>query len=619
MKSTKSDRDDSVSIPLLLLLSTVLMAVGLGCHPYYNTFYNAEEAYTVAWRDHRKLMRVFPDSLVVTPTDKMIAKYDRAVEKSLKMMDVYPRDKKYQDRAHFLMGQAAFYKKDFPVAIGRMYDLQTLWPNSRLVPLSRIYVAKAHIMMDNLGLAEEILLDLLKNHPELDKNQEITLLLAEIALRRGGLSQALGLLEGISRLSSLPLEKRLDIILKMADLNYELRQYDRALSLLRAAPRSRRHPYLMFRIDRSIYFCLDAVNSLDDALNHLTAMGKRRAYSKQRFEIMYYTARTLRRLGRIDEAIALLEEINEMCSAALEKGAGKADTMSLCGRSSYELAQIYSGLGDLDLAEAEFGEASKFGASLIGSQAAARFAALKRLRELRTPDSAGKIPPAARYSAAEIFRFELETPDSAYIYYLELAADTAADSTYRPRSLLAAAFTARDGLKNEALADSLLRVVAAEYGSTEYARRAQIELDVEVTVVTRRETAERDFRAAETMTESNMVEAVKAFYGVYQQYPDLGIAPKSLYAAAWYTDNALHKNRAAMTLYEELCAKYPESDYCKTAAAPRLAVARDSINVRKRRRTAAGGGLEGAVIELDDANEADSGKAKDAEPAKSPP
>jgi TolA-binding protein len=591
-----------------------IIVSGVGCHPYFNTFYNAEEAYMVAWRDHKKLMRVFPDSLVVTPTEQIAAKYDRAVAKSLKMMEVYPRDKKHQDRAHFLMGKAAFYKKDFPVSVGRMHDLQTQYPESRFVPESWIYVAKAHIMMDNLALAEEILADLLKKYPELDKNQEITMLLVEIALRRGGRSQALLLLENMSKLSSLPIEKRLDIILKMADLNYELKYFDKALGLLRNAPRSRKHPFLMFRVDRSIYFCLDAMDSLDAALAHLAVMRKSRMYAGQRYEIMYYTAHTLRRMGRVDEAIALLEEINGICAGALKKDGGKADTMSLCGRASYELALIYLGAGDLDLAEAEFGEASKFGAATMGGQAAARFAALKKIRELRKPDSTGKVPASARYSVAEIFRFELEAPDSAYAHYLALSADTAVDSTYRPRSLLAAAFVARHDLGKEAGSDSLFNIIISEYGGTEYARRAQIELDVEVTAVTRREMAERDYRAAETQMESDPVGAVKAFYGVYQQYSDMDIAPKSLYAAAWYTDNALHKNGAAMTLYEELCDKYPESTYCKTAAAPRVALARDSIEVRKRRRAASG---DGGAVELDDGGGADSVKAKVVEPADS--
>ena len=363
------------NIKLYGILSALALSslLALSCHPYYNTFYNAEEAYQTAWRDHRKFMRVFPDSLVVTPPERSIAKYDRAVAKSLKMMEVYPRDTKHQDRAHFLMGRAAFYKKDFPVAVGRMRDLQTLYPESRLVPLSQIYVAMSHIMMDNLTIAEEILLELMQSHPELDRHQEITMLLVEIAMRRGGRSQALGLLEGISG-RSLPLEKRLDVILRMADLNYELGQYEKALNLLRHAPRSRRHPYLMFRVDRSIYFCLDATGALEAALSHLTVMRRNRKYAEQRYEIVFYTAMTLRRLGRMDEAVALLDEIKEMC--AKDKGGGeKADTMSLCGRAYYELALIYRERGQHDMAEAALEEAAKYTGTPTGGKAAARLAA----------------------------------------------------------------------------------------------------------------------------------------------------------------------------------------------------------------------------------------------------
>jgi len=564
------------------LLAVLALLALTGCHPYYNTFYNAEEAYMSAQRKHRKLMRVFPDSLVVTPTAEMKGKYDRAVEKSLKMMEVYPRDRKHQDRAHYLMGRAAFYKKDFPVSLGRMRDLQVNYPDSRLVPPSMIYVAKAHIMMDNLALAEEILMELLKEHPQLDKNYEITMLLVEIAMRRGGRSHALGLLEGMRKSSSLPLERRLEIILRMADLNYELRQYDNALTLLRSAPRSKKYPLLMYRIDRSIYFCLDAMDSFDAALNHLAGMQRNRRYADQKYEIMYYTALTLRRMGRADEAIALLEEIRGMCGRL----AGKADTLSLCGQTSYALAEIYQDRGEYAKAEAAFEEAARIlGAA---SRASMRLWALNRLKELRKPDPSGNVPAEARYSIAELFRFELESPDSAYIYYIELAADTAAADSIRPRSLLSAAFVARYQLGNTKRADSLFNVVVSEYGGTEYARRAQIELDVEITVITARELAEREFRNAESMLENNPVEAVKAFYNVYLDHPGMDdVAPRSLHAAAWYTDNLLGRNRAAMILYEELCEKYPESGYCKTSAAARLGIARDSIEVRRKRREAA--------------------------------
>jgi len=570
-------------LPVLCpVLFVMLLLAAAGCHPYFNTFYNAEEAYQVAQRDHRKLMRVFPDSLVVTPSEGMVKQYDRAIEKSLKMMDVYPKDKKRQDRAHFLMGKAAFYKKDFPVAVGRMRDLQADYPQSPLVPESWVYVAKSHIMMDNLAIAEEILQRLLREHPQLDRNQEVTMLLVEIAMRRGGRAQALALLEAIRR-GSLPLEKRLDIVLRMADLNYDLRQYQKALDLLRGAPRSKKHPYLMYRIDRSIYFCLDAMDSLEPALAHLTVMQRNRAYADQRYEIAYYRAVALRRLGRADEAIAVLEEIRKVCG---KQAGGKADTASLCGRASYELARIYLERGEYDKAALALEEAGRASESPVASSASARLWALKRLKELRTPDSSGRVSAEARYSVAELFRFELETPDSAYSYYMELSSDTAAADSVRPRSLLAAAFVARYQMENAARADSLLAVVAAEYDGTDYARRAQIEMDIEVTVVTTREKAEREFRSAEALMENDAVEGVKAFYNVYTQYPDMEIAPRSLHAAARYTESALGKNMAAMTLYEELCEKYPESVYCKTGASPRLATARDSIAVRRKRREA---------------------------------
>jgi len=558
----------------IILAGVILTAA---CHPYYNTFYNAEEAYVIAHRKHRKVMRDFPDSLVVTPSDEMAAGYDRAIEKSLKMMDIYPKDRKYKDKAHFLMGKASFYKKDFPVTLGRMRDLQDEYPQSPLIPESHIYVAKSHIMMDNLAIAEEVLLKLLEDYPALDKNQEITMLLVEIAMRREGRSHALGLLEGI-RLSSLPIEKRIEIILKMADLQYELKQYVKALGLLRGAPRTKKLPFLMYRTDRAIYHCYDAMDSLDAALTHLWGMHRNRLYREHRYEILYYRAVTLRRLGRTDEALALLDEISRMCNRA-----GKGDEDGLCGRAHYEMANIYLLKGDLDLAMAAFELASQSEMSGMSDKAMARMMALKRLRELRTPDSSGNIPVGARYGIAEIFQFELEAPDSAYNYYMQLSGADA-DSSVRPRAVLMAAMLARDKLHDAATADSLFRVVLKDYEGTAYARRAQIELDVEVTVVLRRELAEREFRSAEALMEADMVEAVKAFYNVYKLYHELDIAPKSLYAAAWYTDNNLQKNRAAMTLYEELCEKYPESKECKTGAQPRLSVARDSIEVRKKRR-----------------------------------
>jgi tetratricopeptide (TPR) repeat protein len=257
----------------------------------------------------------------------------------------------------------------------------------------------------------------------------------------------------------------------------------------------------------------------------------------------------------------------------------------LCGRAAYELANIYLARGDLDKAMEAFAEAGGSRDSSLAKKGNAKLAALEKLGKLRQPDSTGKVPAAARYAIAELFQFDLEAPDSAYYYYTELASAPDADSLVRPRAMLMAAIVARSGLRDAAKADSLFDLVIKKYEGTEFARRAQIEKDVEVTVVTPREAAERDFRAAEALTETDMVAAVKALYAVYKEHPGIeDVAARSLYAAAWYTDNNLHRKRAAMTLYEELCEKFPETDLCKLNAKPRITVARDSMEVRRKRR-----------------------------------
>ncbi len=537
------------------------------------------------------MLKKFPDSLVVTPSPQMVKNYDRAIEKSLKMMEVYPRDKKLQDRAYFLMGKAAFYKKDYKQTISRMRDLQAQFPLSPLVPESYLFVAKAYIQDENLGLAEEILQTVLEKYPYLDDNQQVTLLLVEIAIRREGRSQAIGLLEKV-RASSLSEEKRLGILLKMADLQFDLKQYSKSYALLRTAHRSNKYPVLMYRLDRSIYFCYDAMDSLSQALKHVDGMIKNRMYREYQDQILFYKGMTLSRLGRIDDAINIFIRIVGTDSLAIA-----SDTTGLKGRAHYELAQLYRiNRGDYQSAMAAYQAASKSRDSLIARPASRKMKALEMLFALRS-DSTGAISSANRYSVGELFQFDLEMPDSALNQFLILCNDTSADSAIRPRALSMAAFIVRSDLKDTTRSDSLLKIVLNDYAGTEFARKAQEMMELPITVVTRQQEAEAKFREAENLyyKENNPVEAIKVYYDVAREYADLDLAPKSLYAAAWHTDNDLQKNRVAMKLYQELCDTYANSEYCIKYAQPRLSIAKDTIEARRIRREKAQAVMNGTT------------------------
>ena len=87
----------------LLLFAGLLLGTALQCSTYFNMFYNAEEAFQEGYRIHEKAMLNYPDSIVVMPGADVKAKYDRAIEKSVKVLDVFPKDKKWHEYAYFLL------------------------------------------------------------------------------------------------------------------------------------------------------------------------------------------------------------------------------------------------------------------------------------------------------------------------------------------------------------------------------------------------------------------------------------------------------------------------------------------------------------------------------------
>jgi TolA-binding protein len=79
------------------------------------------------------------------------------------------------------------------------------------------------------------------------------------------------------------------------------------------------------------------------------------------------------------------------------------------------------------------------------------------------------------------------------------------------------------------------------------------------------------------------VEAVEAHLRVYSKYPDCDAGPRSLYAAAWLSDNVTSSKDLAHFLYRKVCEKYPASAHCEQAAKPRLRAAMDSMLIARER------------------------------------
>ena len=220
---------------------------------YLNCFYNAKMAFNKAYKAHMKLKHEGADTTDELP-EEIKAGYERAINKTIKLVDVYPKRVKYHDDALFLKGKATYYKREYASAIRRLRQFQKEFPKSPFIPESYLYLGKAYLGDENLEKAEETFELILEKYPKLNKDEEITLLMAEVAIRREGKSQAIRILEE-SLQSIKSEEKRMGIVLQLCDLYVDLKLYEKAIELCKKAPRNKDYPNYLFQVDQYLLIC----------------------------------------------------------------------------------------------------------------------------------------------------------------------------------------------------------------------------------------------------------------------------------------------------------------------------------------------------------------------------
>ncbi len=555
----------------------------VSCSAYFNTLYNAKTAFNEALVLHNKSAKKYPDSLLVTAPSEAITKYERTIEKTIKVKDGFPKKKKYHDDALILMGKSYYYKKDFQKAIRRLRELQMEFQTSPFIPESYIFLGRCYIEEGNFDKAEEALEIVLKKYPEFDKNQQVTMLLVEIAIRREGRSDAIGLLEKAMK-SGVSDQKRFEIIYRISKLYIDMKQYQKAIPLLLSVQRKKDFPEHSYKLDDCLLECYIETDKLSDALNLVSIMASSRLYQTHNEEILFKKGLILKKLGKYDNAIEVFKLI---CKDKIsDSTAVTTDTTNIKGKAYYQLGLLYQ-LKKKSYKDAMnyFQLAAKSTDTSVSIPASKRLTAMKRLDTLRHNINNSSENVADRGNRivliGEIFKYDLDEPDSAYYEFIKLTNDSVLnkDSSLLAKALCAAAVTAKIDLKDSIHSDSLFKLIIKKFPSSEYAKQAQKFLNIAVTVKTRQDSALNAYKLAEEQfyINNDVKGAIRSFYSIYKNYPDLDVAPKSLYAAAWFTDNVLNKKTTAKSLYEKICEKYQKTIYCANAAEPRIKIVKDTL------------------------------------------
>ena len=352
---------------LALLAALVLLSGLSGCGrllgsrydnftAYYNTFYNARDAFERQERqvltqerpvDRSQFLPIFPEPLAQAGRQEGFVK---AVEKGADLLRDHP-DSKWVDDALLLIGKAYFYQANFAGAEQKFREVLAL-DESPLQDEAWLWLGRTLTASESYDEAARVLRDGLSRPEVRDRwAAPMRLALAEVDVRRGDFETAVGTLnEGIAGLRDREQAARAAFLLGQV---YEVldRPGDAAEAYARALSYGPRYE-IAYAAQLSQALALARNQEAESALELLHRMRRDDKNFQNLAEVELTRARVLAAAERPGEARELLRTLLYDPAPTLQVGA-------LRGPIHYHLAQIYrEGLDDYIQAAAHYDTAA---------------------------------------------------------------------------------------------------------------------------------------------------------------------------------------------------------------------------------------------------------------------
>jgi len=245
----------------VLFLLFVLFLVFSQC-AYYNTFFYAKHYYKKANVETKR-------NLTGKLSNNEKQNYQKAIEKANRLIVLYPNSK-YVDDALLMLGKSHYYRSEYPQARRRLNYLLTRVPDSEHVSRGQLWLAKVDIGQERFESAETTLNELIESRPDRDIQGQANFYLAKIHEENEDFESAIVFYKNAYRADVK--EIKTDALFAIGADYDSLGAYDLAAE----------------------YF-LKAMKSTSDF--HI------------RTEAQYRYAISLKKMGEVDEAISIFEEL----------------------------------------------------------------------------------------------------------------------------------------------------------------------------------------------------------------------------------------------------------------------------------------------------------------------
>ena len=564
-------------IRYMALALVAFLLEGCTCCAYLNHMFNAERLDEQAGEMRAARMDSIPDSENSLPGSEERQKYDKIIEKGSRVLERFPKNKKRTAEAVFLIGEAFRHKHEWSKAITKYDEFERYFADHdsmKAVEYQRAYCLYRNQEYNISRFALEPVVAS-KDHPYYFQGLNLLSLLDE---QSEAPDQAIASLEALLADTAGTPFMRGKAHFRLAGLYFKKENWDKAREHYIAKEIKELNPREQQTAGSQAAECLANRKEYLKAADEYKELYKNPEYESNHAEYLVRIGELTMLAERYPDAIIVLQKVNTDYPRS-----------EVAARSYFCLGD-YEQNKTIDYDKAVVYYDSSFISRTIskwGQESRERRDALKRLIAMRNQNDKERkdsIPNVdnffkSEFLIAELFLFKLDEVDSA-ITRLDNVIKESGDSARTLRAIYAKAFIYDEYMHDPDAAEEIYKEIIEKYPDTEYAKQAQVNLGMRVTLKTREDLAKEKYMEAESLwtiasempldqmdlVDSAYARAFTRFDSLYQEYPETQSGIQALYMKAIYFQMNPERVDSTMRTYKELRDKYGQTPWGKQAA-----------------------------------------------------
>ncbi len=552
---------------------------GCTCCAYLNHMFNAERLYDEATELRTARLDSVPDETQSYPGSEESQKYEKIIEKGSRVLERFPKNKTRTAEAVFLIAESYRHKAEWAKAITKYDEYERYFADfdsMRAVEYQRAYCLYRNQEYNISRFALEPVVAS-KDHPYYFQGLNLLSLLDE---KSEAPEQAIASLEAVlADTSGTPYMKG-KAHFRLAGLYFKMEEWEKAHLHYNAKEIKNLNDRERQNAGEQSAECLVNQKKYLQAADEFKELYKVEEFENKRPFYLVRIGEVTLLAGRNADAFVIFNKVNtenprtEYSSRCYFNMGDYEQTKTM----DYELAMAYYDSSYIARSISEYGRKSRERRNALRNLVSMR----DRNNEVlaRNKDT---IPDMSKFfntefMIAELFLLKLSEADSA-VARLTKVIENSPDTASVMRASYARAFVYDEFLHDPDTAEELYKEIIEKFPNTDYAKQAQANLGMRVTMKTREDEARERYMQAESLwtvasempvskmelVDTAYATAFNAFDSLYRDYPQTQSGIQALYMKAVYFQMNPNRLDSAVAIYRQLRDKHGATPWGKRA------------------------------------------------------